>query len=192
MWYWFLKYHVESEDIVDSEERKLVGSFFYGTLSARMFFNAFLVSAGVFTVAAGVLLMGFGVNSETVASYAHLCGLLAALFNALMWIPQILVTYAFGHKGALSMGWVLASVIMDVAYSIYLSAMGMHWSVWANNIPDGIQTGILLVMLIWFEYRDRQRGLDDFGHHLENRANEPVLATLLTEGSVDRAEFTEL
>lgn len=194
MWYWFLKYHHESDDVVDSEERKIVGSFFYGRITASRFFKAFLGAATVFTVTAGVLYVGFGANSETVATFAHCCGLLAAVLNALMWIPQIFVTYAFGHKGALSLGWVVASVVMDIAYSMYLATMGMHWSVWANNIPDGIQTGILLIMLLWFEYRDRKRGVDDYGHQMSTAMEdeEAVLAVLLKDDSVNRAEFTQL
>lgn len=163
MWYWYLKYHRESSDITDSEERRLLGSFFYGSFTARAFYNAFLVIAGFFSFLALALACSFGWDSPAAVSFAHWCGWLAAILNAVMWAPQIIVTYTFGHKGALSMGWVLASVIMDVAYSVYLATMGMHWSVWVNNVPDGVQTAILLVLLLWFEYRDRKRGVDDYG-----------------------------
>lgn len=164
MWYWYLKYHHESEDVVDDDERKLLGSFFYGTISARAFLNFFLASASAFTAVAFLLVAFFGVRGQATVEFAHLCGVLSAVLNALMWIPQIIVTYTFGHKGALSLGWVFASVVMDVAYSLYLAIMGVHWTVWANNVPDGIQTGLLLVMLLRFEYRDRRRGVDDYGH----------------------------
>lgn len=194
MWYWFLKYHHESADVIDSEERKLLGSFFYGAMSARAFFNAFLGCASAFTILAAMLSFVFGSESEIVASFAHFCGVLSAFLNALMWIPQIIVTYGFGHKGALSMGWVLASVIMDIAYSVYLATMGMHWSVWANNVPDGIQTGILLVILLWFEYRDRQRGVDDYGHRfISTSEDEETMRSALLKGyPVNRDELIEL
>lgn len=58
---------------------------------------------------------------------------------------------------------------MDIVYSAYLANLGVNFSVWANNIPDGIQTGILMIFLLYFEYRDEQEGRDNFGHVLGNR-----------------------
>lgn len=163
MWYWYLKYCHESHNAVDSEEHKLLGPFFHGPEAARMFFDAFLGCAASFTFVAGMLYIFQGGASEFLIKFGHSCGVIAAVLNSLMWIPQIVVTFTFGHKGALSMGWVFASVVMDIAYSIYLAFMGMHWTVWANNVPDGLQTAVLLVMLLRFEYRDRRGGLDGYG-----------------------------
>lgn len=192
MWYWFLKYHHGSDAAADAEERKLIGSFFYGTVSARAFFHAFLVVAAGFAFGASFLVVAFGVASAPVVAFAHACGVLAAVLNGLMWVPQIIVTYTFGHKGALSFGWVIASVVMDVAYSVYLASMGVHWTVWANNIPDGIQTAILLIMLVRFEYRDRRRGIDDYGNVIaqaEVEREEGALAILLKDKTVNRTNF---
>lgn len=163
MWYWYLKYSREPHDVAEADENKLLASFFYGPDAARTYFDAFLGCAASFTFVAAVLRVWGGRDSGLLVSFAHSCGLLAAILNAFMWIPQIIVTYTFGHKGALSLGWVFASVVMDIAYSIYLAFMGMHWTVWVNNVPDGLQTGILLIMLLRFEYRDRRRGVNDYG-----------------------------
>lgn len=163
MWYWYLKYAREPHNIVDSDESKLLGSFFYGPDAARTYFDAFLGCAASFTVVAAVLRVWEGSEGMLLINFAHSCGVIAAVLNAFMWVPQIIVTYSFGHKGALSLGWVFLSVVMDVAYSVYLAFMGMHWTVWVNNVPDGLQTGVLLIMLLRFEYRDRRRGMDDYG-----------------------------
>lgn len=89
-----------------------------------------------------------------VAAYARGCGVLSAALNALMWLPQLALTLARGERGALSLGWVLASCAMDVAYSAYLAARGVDWSVWANNVPDGVLTAVLGGVLLWYAWRD--------------------------------------
>lgn len=100
------------------------------------------------------------------ALFAHGCGMVSTAVNALMWVPQLTMTLGYGHRGALSLQWVMASFVMDVTYSLYLWALGVHWSVWANNIPDALFTAILSVVLVRYDMRDRARGLDGFGRRV--------------------------
>lgn len=162
MWYWFLKY-ATPQDPLHSSSRGFLQGIWHGDVGPRAYYDLFVAISAVFTlIAAGMSI----IDRQMVEDFAYTCGTLSALLNGLMWLPQILVTYSFGHKGALSLGWVFASVVMDIAYSVYMAQMGMHWSVWANNIPDGVETGLLCILIIYFEYRDRRRGLDDYGRIL--------------------------
>lgn len=152
MWYWFLKYHHHANE-AGEEEQRLFNNIFYSP-DAQSFYNSFLASAAIFCLLAVGLVLQAGIHSPMVVSYAKFCGILSAFLNAIMWVPQIIVTATYGHKGALAFGWIFASVVMDVTFSVYLDAMGSDWTVWANNVPDGIQTFILLVLILRLEYLD--------------------------------------
>lgn len=104
------------------------------------------------------------------ALFAYGCGMVSTAVNALMWVPQLTMTLGYGHRGALSLQWVMASFVMDVTYSLYLWALGVHWSVWANNIPDALFTAILSVVLVRYDMRDRAHGLDGFGRRVRRRS----------------------
>lgn len=165
LWYWFLRFHKPpvSEDEAHLSTPGVVHAL-YDAVSPQAFFqlNAFLIGL---TTVIGIYVVHTG-NTEQVIAFAHGCGNLAAVLNAVMWLPQIVVTAAFGHKGALSLYWVIASVVMDVAYSVYLAFMGLDMSVWLNNVPDGIQTSILLCIILYYNHRDRDLGTDQFGRRL--------------------------
>lgn len=145
MWYWYLRYNKPSPTSSSSSS------------SAWPIFLT-LVACLCATGVTAVLLEG-----PVATSFAHTCGELAAPLNALMWLPQVLLTLRFHHKGALSTAWVLASFAMDVVYSAYLIALGMHWSVWINNVPDAIFTAALLAIVVRYNAIDRASGRDAFG-----------------------------
>lgn len=170
MWYWFLKYHHDSPLSMDAAELALRSNVFYSLFSARHFFYIFVSLAGVTTVWAATIVFVFGPASEVTRAFAYACGFLSAGLNAVMWLPQICVTYAYRHKGAVSVGWVLASIVMDVVYSVYLAGLGVDFSVWANNVGDFLQTSVLLALILYFEWRDDAQGLDAFGHADRGRA----------------------
>lgn len=157
-------YH-HNVDLDDEEERKLRKSFFYG-IDGIHFFILFILIGGVVGVGGAAIVLALGAKSSLAVNYAHWCGITAAIINTVMWIPQIVTTYTYKHKGALSEYWVLFSVIMDVVYTLYLIYIGLDISIWLNNVPDGIQTAVLFCMIMYYEKRDRQFGLDDFGHRM--------------------------
>ena len=170
LWWWYLLYHKNvDEDLMDEQERKLNKSLFYGVQNGMMFFILFIILAGIITALAGAIVLTFGAHSYLAVQYAHWCGISAAMINAVMWIPQIITTYTYKHKGALSEYWVLFSVIMDFVYTSYLIWAGMDISIWLNNVPDGIQTGILFAMIVYYERCDRSHGLDDFGRRRKSQ-----------------------
>lgn len=167
LWYWYLRYH--KAPVSDDEAHLSSGGLahaLYDALSPHAFFQLNVLLTAVITATA-FSVMYFGDEKHT-AAFAHGCGDVSALLNAVMWLPQIVVTASFGHKGALSIYWVAASIIMDVAYSVYLAFMGLDISVWLNNVPDGIQTSILLGIILYYNQQDRVRGTDQFGRRLSS------------------------
>ena len=176
LWYWYLKYaHAEGDEDIDEEERALASNFFYASTFGPLFFNAFLLIAILSSFIAIWVVVVYGVDSETAAYFAQTCGFTSTVLNGVMWLPQIYVTWSYKHKGALALGWVFASIVMDVVYSAYLDWLGVNFSVWANNITDGIQTTILFFIVVYFEYVDSREGRDSYGHIIGGAIEQPRL-----------------
>lgn len=150
-------------------------------------FRVLLLLMGL-SVVATIAVVCFGTPADVVA-FAHGCGYVAGVVNAVMWLPQIASTWRYKHKGALSLYWVLASVVSDFVYTTYLIFMGLDLSVWVNNVPDGVQTAVLFCLITYFSWRDRAAGLDDFGHPLhytpEGEAEHVEARLLLAKGRHD-------
>mmetsp|Transcript_7313 Transcript_7313/g.15634 ORF Transcript_7313/g.15634 Transcript_7313/m.15634 type:complete len:341 (-) Transcript_7313:945-1967(-) len=179
LWYWYLKFHrapaAEAEDFPDADQEladdaaRLEGNWLYDgfgeTHSGWRFFWVFVALSVVSTGILVVSVVAFGATAGVSQQIAESYGLLSAALNAVMWLPQIYTTYTFGHRGALSKEWVFFSVVMDVVYSVYLALMGLHFSVWANNIPDGVQTAVLLAMIIVYDRRDAEHHAQQLQQH---------------------------
>lgn len=120
-------------------------------------------------------------SSESIALFAYTCGVLSVVLNTMMWIPQVRLTLTYGHRGALSLQWVVASFVMDVIYSTYLAAMHIHWSVWANNVPDAIFTATLAILMAFFDWVDRTHGRDGFGRTLNDTSELSATASMCQE-----------
>lgn len=166
LWFWYLKFHKAASPAMDESHiaRSSLAHAFYDMLPPRLFFQLNIAAAAAVSALACVQ-VATG-DAARIEAFAHGCGFLAALLNAVMWMPQIIVTAAYGHKGALSIHWVIASVVMDVVYSVYLAALGFDMSVWLNNVPDALQTSVLLGIILYVERRDAENGTDDFGRRL--------------------------
>lgn len=187
MWVWYLRYAHSSPASMDPAELALRENVFYALFSARDFFLAFASLAVVTTAWACAIVGKFGPAGDVTRSFAYGCGFLSAGLNSVMWLPQICVTWAYGHKGAVSVGWVVASIVMDVVYSLYLAALGVDFSVWANNVGDFVQTGVLLTLILYFEYRDSAQGLDAFGQVARDEAEGGEADALLAAKKEDVA-----
>lgn len=163
LWFWFLRFDEAVPVSVDEAgiEESGFANTFYRMLPPVYFFQANVVLLGL--VSGSAVLVSRTGDVALITSFAHACGLASAALNAVMWMPQIIVTAAFGHKGALSVHWVIASIVMDVVYSVYLALLGYDVSVWLNNVPDGIQTAVLFGIIAYVERRDALAGSDEFG-----------------------------
>lgn len=167
MWGWYLHFyrthhHDVNEAIEDMrlpESEKKVLRKVVPKMSAEAVFWLFILLCIAVSVVAAMLSM---VGMRLVAKrFGYVCGIVAAIVNMFMWLPQIMMTAATGQKGSLSTQWVTATLIMDVTYAIYLAVLRFHWTVWLNNVPDAVLSGVLLCMIVRFDYRDKyQRQLD--------------------------------
>lgn len=166
LWFWFMKFYKSVSPATDESHiaQSSLAHAFYDLLPPQLFLQLNVFLAAAVTVFAGME-MATG-DAARIDAFAHACGNVAALLNAVMWMPQIIVTAAYGHKGALSVYWVIASVVMDIVYSVYLAMLGFDMSVWLNNVPDALQTSVLLGIILYVERRDAENGTDDFGRRL--------------------------
>ncbi|KAA8499468.1 hypothetical protein FVE85_7053 [Porphyridium purpureum] len=162
LWYWYLKYHKPPREEFFKDAARLSVFVYDGDKhQAYKFYHVFLYIALATALFSVIVIVTYGsIQAPQVEILAHYFGIISAVLNAIMWLPQIYVTYRFKHRGALSLAWVLFSVLMDVVYSVYLAFLGLDWSVWANNIPDGIQTSVLLGLVLYYDWQDRQAALE--------------------------------
>lgn len=170
LWYWYLLFSGEGDEesgIIEEGGMSVEGNVMYASYSGKFFFEVYAWFAVISSVVALLVVASFGTTSNIAKAFSASCGLSSAALNAIMWLPQIYVTWKYKHKGALSVLWVLSSIVMDVVYSVYLANLGVNFSVWANNIPDGIQTGLLLCLVLYYEYEDEKAGRDNFGHSVQ-------------------------
>jgi uncharacterized protein with PQ loop repeat len=131
--------------------------YFDDSAYAAVFFRIFCATVVVVGVPTAAWLMRDDLASTGLEnSFADICGYLATLLCTVMWIPQIITTYTYGHRGSLSKMWVLFTFISDVVYSAYLSALHVPFSVWANNVPDGFCALFLFVLIRIEERRERE------------------------------------
>ncbi len=166
LWYWYLKFSkpkAEYNEILTPEERSKALTDINLYSSARSLFNVFIYFTIISSLADVSFILLYGPNDEKSLSFASFCGLSSAALNGIMWLPQIYETWSYKHRGALAVEWVFASIVMDVVYSVYLAQLGVNFSVWANNIPDGVQTFILLILVLHFDNEDAKNNMDNFG-----------------------------
>lgn len=166
LWYWYLKFskhETDYEEILTKEEQSKRLDGINSHSSAQFLFSVFLIFASISSMAEIVFLFYYGPNNDISLSFAYFCGISSAALNSIMWLPQIYETWSYKHRGALAVEWVFASIVMDVVYSVYLANLGVNFSVWANNIPDGIQTFVLLGLVLHFDNEDAKNNMDNFG-----------------------------
>lgn len=162
MWGWYLHFaqthHMGNEAIEDMRlppsEKRVLQKVAPKMKAVSVFWLFLLLCVGVSVIAAMLSMAGMTLLAKR---FGYVCGIVAAVVNMFMWLPQIMMTAASGEKGSLSTQWVTATLIMDVTYAIYLAVLRFHWTVWLNNIPDAVLSGILLGMIIRFDYRDKRR-----------------------------------
>lgn len=134
--------------------------YFDDSAYATAFFRIFCAVAVLVGAPAALLLAPGEIAPTWLQSFfADGCGYLATLLCTVMWIPQIITTYTYGHRGSLSKMWVLFTFISDVVFSAYLDALHVPFSVWANNVPDGFCALFLFVLIHIEERRERENAI---------------------------------
>ncbi|KAI9651782.1 MAG: hypothetical protein M1831_007598 [Alyxoria varia] len=98
-------------------------------------------------------------------SWAVVLGIFAALLSSVQYVPQIYTTWKLQHVGSLSIPMMCIQTPGGFVFAASLAArLGTAgWSAWSVYLILGTLQGVLLVMAIYFEVRDRrkaQRKLD--------------------------------
>eukprot|EP00468_Gymnochlora_sp_CCMP2014_P013808 CAMPEP_0167754588 /NCGR_PEP_ID=MMETSP0110_2-20121227/8351_1 /TAXON_ID=629695 /ORGANISM="Gymnochlora sp., Strain CCMP2014" /LENGTH=233 /DNA_ID=CAMNT_0007640479 /DNA_START=344 /DNA_END=1046 /DNA_ORIENTATION=- len=88
-------------------------------------------------------------NQELIHYVGTIWGIIATVTNFIMWFPQIETTLRLKSRGALSVSTLVATVISDILFTMYLTTMAnQHWSVWMPQVPDAFQQ-MLLLGILW-------------------------------------------
>lgn len=116
-------------------------------LSLTFFVFAFLGSV-VFVYAA----------PNHIRGWANFLGLLGTTLAAVQYIPQIMTTWRLQEPGSLSVPMMCiqtpGSFVFAASLAVRLGPGG--WSAWGLFILTGCLQGCLLVMSLWFLWRDRK------------------------------------
>lgn len=90
--------------------------------------------------------------------WANFLGLLGTLLAAIQYFPQILTTWKLQEPGSLSVPMMCiqtpGSFVFAASLAVRLGPGG--WSAWGLFIFTGCLQGCLLVMSLWFLWRDRK------------------------------------
>lgn len=89
---------------------------------------------------------------------ANVLGIMAGILAAIQYVPQIWTTWRLQHVGSLSIPMMCIQTPGGFVFAGSLAArLGKEgWSTWAVYLVLGTLQGILLVMAICFELRDRR------------------------------------
>lgn len=101
------------------------------------------------------------VVSKTTGKYprtiADIFGILAALLTCVQYIPQIYTTYNLGHVGSLSIPMMCLQTPGGFVWALSLALRPeTKWSTWAVTFTAAVLQGVLLIMAVSFEYRDKE------------------------------------
>ncbi|KAI9728162.1 MAG: hypothetical protein M1828_004623 [Chrysothrix sp. TS-e1954] len=99
------------------------------------------------------------IHPDQLQTWANILGLLAALLGSIQYIPQIYTTWTLKHVGSLSIPMMCIQTPGGFIFAASLAArLGVAgWSAWSVYIVLGTLQGVLLVMAICFEVRDRRK-----------------------------------
>lgn len=101
------------------------------------------------------------VVSKTTGKYtrtiADVFGILAALLTCVQYLPQIYTTYTLGHVGSLSIPMMCLQTPGGFVWALSLALRPeTKWSTWAVTFVAAVLQGVLLIMAVSFEFRDKK------------------------------------
>lgn len=123
-------------------------------LALAAFLGTLFVSVAA-TMVALVLYYSGVVSGPWVVAYGKWIGIASALLTLLQWAPQIALTWRTQDAGALSLGTLLLQFPGNLLVVVFqLSAPRSHWTSWAPYIVSAAQMLVLIVLLLYFQYRE--------------------------------------
>lgn len=119
---------------------------------ATWMFRAFNALMVLLSAAAYFLLSYVGLCGITV-DFACLMGWISTVVTIIQWTPQILTTYRAKSGGALSVLMIAINVPGSFVIVGYLKFISHEPTmVWFSTFVSGCQQGVLLVLLLWYQF----------------------------------------
>jgi len=117
-------------------------------------------------------------ESPHMEAWANSLGVQATILSAIQYLPQIYTTFMLGHVGSLSIPMMCIQTPGSFVWALSLAAReGTAWSSWLVYVVTGSLQGILLVMCVAFEVKEKR---------LRNR-DETEVRRRMSEGLQDDA-----
>ena len=141
--------HVDDPDTPLSASPRLVEAIIVVAVSIIHFVITFLVSV--------IILARF---PDYVQGWANVLGIGAAILASTQYLPQIWTTWKLQHVGSFSIPMMLMQTPGGYIFagSLYARLGPEGWSAWSVYLVLATLQGILLVMALAFDYRDRRHG----------------------------------
>jgi len=114
----------------------LVLPIILGTIAFILYYGAFLTSIEVFR-------------------YAQAIGIISAILVFFQWAPQIYVTWKNGNGGVLSLAMLFLQCPGSFLVVGFQLSAGSDWTSWVPYGVAGCQQVILITILVYFKWRDR-------------------------------------
>ncbi|KAA1474477.1 hypothetical protein DENSPDRAFT_841076 [Dentipellis sp. KUC8613] len=113
------------------------------------------------------------IRSRQLSIWATFLGVTSGILAAMQYAPQLAHTYRHKVVGALSIPMMLIQTpggfIMVLSIAL---RPGTNWTSWIQFLVAAVMQACLLVMCIFWKFRQQRLHIDDFGHPLPN-ADEP-------------------
>lgn len=112
--------------------------------------------AGVLSMSALICIVSKATGKYT-RSIADIFGILAALLTTVQYLPQIYTTYTLGHVGSLSIPMMCLQTPGGFVWALSLALRPeTKWSTWAVTFTAAVLQGVLLIMAVSFEFKDKK------------------------------------
>jgi len=112
----------------------------------------------IFTcIIAYVLYYGAFITGEEASVYAQVLGIVSSVLTFCMWAPQIFTTWRKSEGGVLSLPMLLLQAPGAGMTVVFQILDGADWTTWAPYGIAGCQQVVLIVMLVYFWLRDRNK-----------------------------------
>ncbi|EAS32589.3 PQ loop repeat protein [Coccidioides immitis RS] len=127
------------------------------------FRTALLVAAACIIHAVAAVVLGVTIALAYPSSrqlWANIFGIMATILSSIQYFPQIYTTYVLRRVGSLSIPMMCIQTPGSLVWAASLAArLGTEgWSTWGVYVVTALLQGTLLIMGIYFEYLNPQKG----------------------------------
>ncbi|EFW20498.1 hypothetical protein D8B26_003132 [Coccidioides posadasii str. Silveira] len=133
------------------------------TRESPSFRTALLVAAACIIHAVAAVVLGVMIALAYPSSrqlWANIFGIMATILSSIQYFPQIYTTYVLRRVGSLSIPMMCIQTPGSLVWAASLAArLGTEgWSTWGVYVVTALLQGTLLIMGIYFEYLNPQKG----------------------------------